>query len=93
VKAAPKAKAKAKAKAKTNGNGNGSGVSKNARRRLRELEREVEQAESVLAKLEAELAEPDAWATPEASAAATERHREAKRAVEEAYSRWEAASA
>jgi ATP-binding cassette subfamily F protein 3 len=87
VKAAPKAKAK------TNGNGNGSGVSKNARRRLRELEREVEQAESVLAKLEAELAAPDAWATPEASAAATERHREAKRAVEEAYSRWEAASA
>ena len=59
----------AKPKAKANGNGNG--ASKNARRRLRELEREVEQAESVLAQLETELAAPDAWATPEASAAAT----------------------
>ena len=87
------AKAKDKPKAKVNGNGNGNGASKNARRRLRELEREVEQAESVLAQLETELAAPDAWATPEASAAASERHREAKRAVEEAYSRWEAASA
>jgi ATP-binding cassette, subfamily F, member 3 len=94
-KPAPKAepvKAKDKPKAKANGNGNGNGASKNARRRLRELEREVEQAESVLAQLETELAAPDAWATPEASAEASERHREAKRAVEEAYSRWEAAS-
>ena len=88
-----KAKAKAKDKPKAKANGNGNGASKNARRRLRELEREVEQAESVLAQLETELAAPDAWATPEASAEATERHREAKRAVEEAYSRWEAASA
>ncbi len=90
---APKAKAPKARATNGNGNGNGNGASKNSRRRLRELEREVEQAESVLAKLEAELAAPDAWATPEASAAATERHREAKRAVEEAYSRWEAASA
>ena len=61
-----------KPKAKANGEGQRRhGASKNARRRLRELEREVEQAESVLAKLEAELAAPDAWATPEASAAAT----------------------
>jgi len=98
AKSAPKAKAAAKpeaepakaqpAKARRNGNG----LSKNARKRLRELEREVEQAEAVLAKIEDELAAPDAWATPEASAAATERHRAAKRAVEEAYARWEAAS-
>jgi ATP-binding cassette, subfamily F, member 3 len=88
---APSKPAKAKAKAKANGNGHGNGLSKNARRRLRELEREVEQAETVLKQLEAELAAPDAWATPEASAAASERHREAKRAVEEAYARWEAA--
>jgi hypothetical protein len=47
----------------------------------------------VLAKLKMGPSAPDAWATPEASAAATERHRDAKRAVEEAYSRWEAASA
>jgi ATP-binding cassette subfamily F protein 3 len=74
-------------------NGNGGGLSKNARRRLRELEREVEQAETVLRELEAELAAPDTWATPEASAEASERHRAAKRAVEEAYARWEAAGA
>ena len=88
-KPAPKpgpAKPKAKDKPKAKANGNGNGASKNARRRLRELEREVEQAESVLAQLEMELAAPDAWATPEASAEASERHREAKRAVEEAYS-------
>ena len=98
AKSAPRAKAAAKpgaepakaqpAKARRNGNG----LSKNARKRLRDLEREVEQAEAVLAKIEDELAAPDAWATPEASAAATERHRAAKRAVEEAYARWEAAS-
>ena len=88
-----KAKAKAKASRRRRPTANGNGASKNARRRLRELEREVEQAESVLAKLETELAAPDAWATPEASAAASERHRDAKRAVEEAYARWEAASA
>jgi ATP-binding cassette subfamily F protein 3 len=89
--AAPKKQQPAPAPPKPKSNGNGR--SKNAGRRLRELEREVEQAESVLQRLEAELAAPDAWATPDASAAATERHREAKRAVEEAYARWEAASA
>jgi ATP-binding cassette, subfamily F, member 3 len=89
--AAPKKQQPAPAPPKPKSNGNGR--SKNAGRRLRELEREVEQAESVLQRLEAELGAPDAWATPEASAAATERHREAKRAVEEAYARWEAASA
>jgi ATP-binding cassette subfamily F protein 3 len=90
----PQAKAKAKARAaNVKPNGNGNGLSKNARKRLRALEREVEQAETVLKQLETELAAPDAWATPEASAAASERHRDAKRAVEEAYARWEAASA
>jgi ATP-binding cassette, subfamily F, member 3 len=91
--AAPKKQQPAPAPPKPKLKSNGNGRSKNAGRRLRELEREVEQAESVLQRLEAELAAPDAWATPEASAAATERHREAKRAVEEAYARWEAASA
>jgi len=51
----------------------------------------VEQAEAALAAVEAELASPDAWATPEASASSTDRHAAAKRAVEEAYARWEAA--
>jgi ATP-binding cassette subfamily F protein 3 len=77
-----------------NGNGGGAtgGLSKNARRRIRELEREIEQAEQALATLELELAEPDAWATAEASRSSSERHAAAKRAVEEAFARWEAAS-
>ncbi|MBJ7519007.1 MAG: ABC-F family ATP-binding cassette domain-containing protein [Solirubrobacteraceae bacterium] len=96
-KAAPKPKAKAKTpaakpKAPAPSNGNGSPkVSKNERKRLQSLEREIEQAEAKLAKLEEELAAPDAWATPDKSAENTERHTAAKRAVEEAYARWEAA--
>jgi ATP-binding cassette subfamily F protein 3 len=72
--------------------GSAGGLSKNARRRIRELEREIEQAEEALAQLELELAQPDAWATPEATRASSERHAAAKRAVEEAFARWEAAS-
>ena len=76
------------------GNGNGArrDVSKNARRRIRDLEREIEQAEETLKQLEAELAQPEAWATPDASAASSARHAAAKRAVEEAFARWEAAA-
>jgi ATP-binding cassette subfamily F protein 3 len=74
---------------KPNGNGGAGGLSKNARRRIRELEREIEQAEQALAALEAELADPQAWSTPERTAASTERHAAAKRAVEEAFARWE----
>ena len=87
--------AAATAAALTNGAGNGNGagmLSKNARRRIRELEREIEQAEEALAALEAELALPAAWSTPEATAQSTQRHAAAKRAVEEAFARWEAAS-
>ena len=72
-----------------NGASNG-GLSKNARRRMRELEREIEQAEAALKRLETELADPAAWATAEATAQSTQRHTAAKRAVEEAFARWEA---
>jgi ATP-binding cassette, subfamily F, member 3 len=75
-----------------NGNGGKPGLSKNARRRIRDLEREIEQAEQALKALEAELALPEAWATPERSASSSERHAAAKRAVEEAFARWEAAA-
>jgi ATP-binding cassette subfamily F protein 3 len=68
------------------------GPSKNARRRLEELEREVERAEAGLRDLEDELADPSRW-TPATSAASGERHAAARRAVEEAYARWEEASA
>jgi ATP-binding cassette subfamily F protein 3 len=77
------------------GGGNGhsaGGLSKNARRRIRELEREIEQAEAVLAALEAELADPQAWSTPERTAESTARHAKAKRDVEEAFARWEVAA-
>ncbi|MDQ3677902.1 MAG: ABC-F family ATP-binding cassette domain-containing protein [Actinomycetota bacterium] len=73
-------------------NGAGAQPSKNARRRIRELEREIEQAEQALERIEAELADPQAWATPERSAESSERHGAAKRAVEEAFARWEAAA-
>jgi ATP-binding cassette, subfamily F, member 3 len=74
------------------GNGDGRRPSKNARRRIQELEREIEQAEEALRALETELAGAGAWATPERSAASSERHAAAKRAVEEAFARWEAAA-
>ncbi len=85
--------AAATAKALANGNGASAGAqpSKNARRRIRELEREIEQAEAALKQLEAELAEPDAWSTPQRTVRSTERHAAAKRAVEEAFARWELA--
>ena len=71
-------------------NGSSNGLSKNARRQVRELEREIEQAEAALKRLEVELADPAAWATAEATAQSAQRHAVAKRAVEEAFARWEA---
>jgi ATP-binding cassette subfamily F protein 3 len=71
-------------------NGSSNGMSKNARRRVRELEREIEQAEAALGRLEVELADPAAWATAQDTARSTQRHAAAKRAVEEAFARWEA---
>ena len=64
--------------------------SKNAVKAQRALERELEQAEAALRALEEELADPAAWADPERSAGSSARHAEAKRHVEELYSRWEA---
>ena len=88
-----RATAKAKA-AKSGGNGRAkpAGPSKNAVRRTAQLEREVEKAEAALRAIEDELADPSAWASPTASERATARHAAAKKAVEEAYARWEDAS-
>ncbi len=80
------------AAATINGNGAGTTLSKNARRHIANLEREIEAAEAALKALEAELALPGAWATSEASATSTARHASARRAVEEAFARWEAAA-
>ena len=78
--------------AKRNGRRRNSGPSKNAVKRAADLEREVEKAEAALRAIEDELADPAAWASPTSSERATKRHEAAKRAVEEAYARWEAAS-
>jgi ATP-binding cassette subfamily F protein 3 len=67
------------------------GPSKNERARLADLEREVERAEAALAVLEDELADPAMWSSPSRSERSTARHSAARRAVEEAYARWEAA--
>jgi ATP-binding cassette subfamily F protein 3 len=53
------------------------------------LEREIEAAEASLAVIEDELADPAAWASPEASARSSTRHAQAKQAVAELYERWE----
>ncbi len=53
------------------------------------LEREIEAAEASLRTLEEELSDPAAWSTPQRTADATARHEQAKRAVDELYSRWE----
>jgi ATP-binding cassette subfamily F protein 3 len=82
-----------RAKARSNGRAKPAGPSKNAIRRAAELEREVEKAEAALRAVEDELADPSAWASPTSSERATKRHEAAKRAVEKAYARWEAASA
>lgn len=60
-------------------------TSKNARRRIAELEREIEAAETALSTLEDELADPGAWSTPERTAESTKRHTKAKRTIERLY--------
>jgi ATP-binding cassette, subfamily F, member 3 len=65
--------------------------SKNAKRLQAALEGEIEAAEATLARIEDELADPSAWSNPERSASSSERHAGAKRQVDEAYARLEAA--
>ena len=53
------------------------------------LEQQIEAAEAALRRIEDELADPSAWATPEATARSTERHEQARQSVAELYERWE----
>jgi ATP-binding cassette subfamily F protein 3 len=61
------------------------GPSKNRLSAQEKAERAVEQAEATLVELEAELADPAAWATRYEAAKSEARHTAAKRAVESAY--------
>jgi ATP-binding cassette subfamily F protein 3 len=94
AKRASRAKPKSAKPARPKGNGRAkpAGPSKNAVKRAAKLEREVEKAEAALRALEDDLADPSAWASPTSSDRATKRHAAAKKAVEEAYARWEQAS-
>jgi ATP-binding cassette subfamily F protein 3 len=66
------------------------GPSKNRQREQARLEQAIADAESALAQVEDELADPSAWATKYESAKSTARHTAAKRAVEDAYAALEA---
>ncbi len=76
----PKPKGKAKPK----------GPSKNRLNDQQKAEKAIEAAEASLKELEAELADPAAWATRYESAKSEARHTAARRAVEDAYARLEA---
>jgi ATP-binding cassette, subfamily F, member 3 len=66
------------------------GPSKNRLSEQQKAERAIEAAEEALKTLEAELADPAAWATRYESAKSEARHTAATRAVEDAYARLEA---
>ena len=66
------------------------GPSKNRISAQHEAESEVEAAEASLRELEAELSQPEAWATRYESAKSEARHTAARRAVEAAYERLQA---
>jgi ATP-binding cassette subfamily F protein 3 len=69
------------------------GPSKNQKKRIAQLEREIQAAESALAALEDELAAPSAWSSPTSSQRNSRRHAEAKAAVERLYEQLETAGA
>ena len=71
--------------------GGGSAPSKNQHRVAERLEKQIESAEAAMKALEAELADPAAWSTPERSRKSTARHDKAKRELKELYARWEEA--
>jgi ATP-binding cassette subfamily F protein 3 len=82
---AAKAKPGAAAPAKANPAPKGRGSAASAKR----LEEQIESAEAALAAVEDELADPAAWATPDASTRSTARHEQAKQRVAELYERYE----
>jgi ATP-binding cassette, subfamily F, member 3 len=69
------------------------GPSKNRTAMIARLERETEEAELRLSKLEDELGDPSRWADSKRSAESTREHERAKQAVADAYAAWEEAAA
>ena len=90
VEVKPKAKASGQAKAKGQARAKASGPSKNRLSEQQKAERAVEEAEGAMRALEAELADPAAWASRYEAAKSQARHTAATRAVEDAYARLEA---
>jgi ATP-binding cassette subfamily F protein 3 len=64
-----------------------------AAKKAAKLEERIERAEAELREIEEELSDPAAWASPGRVERAEERHRAAKRAVEELIAQWEEAQA
>jgi len=83
--------AAAAAPAKTRSRGRAAGPSKNAIRKVATIEREIAEAETRLREIEDELADPAAWSSPGRSRRASERHEEAKQAVQDLYDQLEQA--
>ncbi len=67
------------------------GAVKSAARKASRLAERIEIAEAELRKLEEELSDPAAWATPGKAEKAGERHEEAKSKLAELYEQWEVA--
>ncbi len=88
--------ARARAKAKPRANGRSAAPapappasSKNQQREARRLEAEIEQAEAEVARIEEELADPQAWNDPRSAQKSTQRHKAAKARVEALYEQLE----
>jgi ATP-binding cassette subfamily F protein 3 len=64
-----------------------------AAKKVAKLEQRIERAETELREVEEELTDPAAWSSPGRAERASQRHLEAKRAVEELLEQWEAAQA
>ncbi|HVQ59390.1 MAG TPA: ABC-F family ATP-binding cassette domain-containing protein [Solirubrobacterales bacterium] len=63
--------------------------SQRAARKAARLEERIERAEARLKEVEEELADPAAWSSPGRAERASERHNEAKAAIDELYAEWE----
>jgi ATP-binding cassette subfamily F protein 3 len=67
----------------------GANPEQKAARKAARLEERIERAEAELREVEEELADPGAWSSPGRAERATERHAEAKKAVEKLFAEWE----